>query len=160
MKLLRIGAETSEARVDVSVDDDVGPQRAVEQVAHIDNVLVTRGRMKESVFFGMCAAQQLAAQGGSAFDRLVQSLDDQGAIGGARLDAEQAQSAVDDGQQIAEVMGIGLGRVSFDPRARVVWKANCGVPAEYARDSPVRPKQRDLDPREARRGELGLPVDQ
>ena len=62
----------------------------------------------------MRAAQQLAAQGGSAFDRTAKSFDNQGAIFGVGLDVKQPKAAVDDSQQIANIMCVGLRRVAFD----------------------------------------------
>ena len=61
VKLLRIGAETSEARVDVGVDDDVRTQRAVEEVADVDDLSVAGRRMIRPFLVGVRAAQQLAA---------------------------------------------------------------------------------------------------
>jgi hypothetical protein len=66
VKLLRIGTETSEARVDVAVDDDVRRQRAVEKVPDVDDLFVAGRRMARLFLAGMRAVQQLAAQGGSA----------------------------------------------------------------------------------------------
>lgn len=114
MKLLRIGTETSEARVDVAVDDDVRTQRAVEKVPDVDDLFVAGRRMARLFLAGMRAVQQLAAQGGSAFDGSMEPLDDHGAVLGVGLEIEQAQAAVDYGKQVAEVVGVGLSRVTFD----------------------------------------------
>jgi hypothetical protein len=108
----------------------------------------------------MRAIQQLAAQGGSAFDGSMEPLDDHRSILGVGLEIEQAQAAVDYGKQVAEVVGVGLSRVTFDLWGRVVGKVDAHVSAKYARNPPICAEQRDLDPGEARGGQLRLPSDQ
>jgi hypothetical protein len=118
------------------VSTTTSSRSAVKQVAHVDDILMTRWQRTGVLLLGMRAAQQLAAQGRSAFDRPVKSFDNQGAIFGA----------VDDSQQIAKIMCVGLRRVAFDLWGRVFWKVEAGTPAENSCDSPIRSEQRDFHP--------------
>ena len=128
------------------VSTTTSSRSAVKQVAHVDDILMTRWQRTGVLLLGMRPAQQLAAQGGSAFDGPAKSFDNQGAIFGVGLDVKQSKAAVDDSQQIAKIMCVGLRRVAFDLWGRVFRKVEAGTPAENSCDSPIRSEQRNFHP--------------
>ena len=93
MQLLRIGTEAPQAGIDVGVDDDVRLRRAVEQVAHIDDLLVSRRKIGGGRFVVLRTVQHLSAQDGSAFDGPMQPFDDHGADMRAFLGLDRAAAA-------------------------------------------------------------------